>query len=108
LNDQERREKKLYELAKYIVHYADGQNVEIPLYEDIDIANYRQKTPLALPGAQIAWTRKFDTSDELAVAYGKQWNNPRPNVLIQSVDMVYGKDRRGVPALLAITAASSQ
>ena len=108
LSEQEQREKKRYEMLKYIVHYADGQTVEVPIYEDVDIANYRQKTPRALPNAQIAWTRKFDTGDESAVAYSKQWNNPRPNVEISSVDMAYGKDRRGVPALLALTAATAQ
>jgi hypothetical protein len=27
-------------------------------------------------------------------------------VAIQSIDLLYGKDRRGVPALLALTAAT--
>ena len=108
LNEQDRREKKRYEMLKYVIHYADGQTVEVPIYEDVDIADYRQKTPLALPGAQFAWTRKFDNSEDSAVAYSKQWNNPRPNVEIRSVDVVYGKDRRGVPALLALSAATAQ
>ena len=107
-NDQEVREKKQYELFKYIVHYADGQTAEIPVYEDIDVANYRQSTPTAISGAQIAWTRKFDTSEERAVAYSKQWTNPRPTEEIRTIDLVYGKDRRAVPALLAITAANAQ
>ncbi len=42
------------------------------------------------------------------MAYVKQWNNPRPDVPITSLDLVYGKDRRGVPALLAVTAATVQ
>lgn len=105
LNDQERREKRRYELFKYLVHYADGQRVEVPVYQDIDVANYRQAVPAALPGAQLAWVRKYDNSEERAVAYSMQWNNPRPNLEISSIDLVYGKDRRAIPALLAITAA---
>ena len=108
LNDQEKRERKQYELFKYVVHYADGQTLEIPQYQDSDVANFTQTAPAALPGAQIAWTRKYENGTESAVAYSKQWNNPRPNVAIASVDVVYGKDKRGVPALLAITAASAQ
>jgi hypothetical protein len=50
---------------------------------------------------------KYEGSNESAVAYAKQWNNPRPDVAIKSVDMVYGADRRGVPVLLAITAATA-
>jgi hypothetical protein len=26
----------------------------------------------------------------------KQWNNPRPDVVINSIDMTYGADKRGV------------
>ena len=35
-----------------------------------------------------------NNSDEHAVAYSKQWNNPRPNVTIEAIDLVYGKDKR--------------
>lgn len=41
-----------------------------------------------------------------AAAYSQQWTNPHPDVVIDSVDLVYGPDRRGEPALLAITAAA--
>ncbi len=76
---------------------------------EVDVDHFAQREPKAIPGAQIAWTAKFDNSDESAVVYAKQWNNPRPGVEIQSVDLVYGKDKdRGVPALIAVTAASAQ
>ena len=42
-----------------------------------------------------------------AVAYSKQWDNPRRDVAIKSIAMVYGPQRRGVPVLLAVTAASA-
>jgi beta-galactosidase len=50
---------------------------------------------------------KYEGSNESAVAYSKQWNNPRPDVAIKSIDMTYGPDKRGVPVLLAITAATA-
>ena len=53
----------------------------------------------------MAWSSKFAGSEDFAVAYSMQWNNPRPEVEIKTIDLVYGKDRRGVPALLALTAA---
>lgn len=75
-----------------------GQSVELP--------SVAQREPRAIPGAQIAWTAKFEGSDESAVVYAKQWNNPRGGVDIQSVDLVYGKDKDcGVPVLLSVTAA---
>ena len=57
--------------------------------------------------AQIAWVKSYGDGTS-AVAYSMQWNNPRPGVAIRSIDFAYGKDRRGVPALLAITAANAR
>ena len=42
---------------------------------------------------------------KFAVAYSMQWNNPHPELEIKSIDLVFGPDRRAIPALLAITAA---
>lgn len=94
-------------MARYLVHYADGQTATIPLVSELDLDDYRQKTPAPLPGAQIAWTHLYEGTGLFAVAYSKQWNNPRPNIAIQSIDLFYGPDRRGVPVLLALTAATS-
>jgi hypothetical protein len=107
MNDREREERKRFELCRYVVHYADGQAIEVPVFAEMDIDHFTQREPKAIPGAQVAWTAKFDDSEESAVAYAKQWNNPRSGIEIKSVDMVYGKDKdRGVPALLAVTAAT--
>jgi len=104
-NSDEVKRGRKYEMAKYVVHYADGQTADIPVYAEIDVEDYRQKTLMPLPGAQIAWTKAYPGSDQTAVAYSQQWDNPRPSVPIQSIDLVYGADRRGIPALLAITTA---
>jgi len=96
------------ELAKYIVHYADGKTEEIPVFSEINVDHYKQKSPAALPGAQIAWVRPFEGTDQSAVAYSMQWNNPRPGVEIQSIDLVSGAAKVGVPALLSITAATAK
>lgn len=106
-NERERGENKKYEMARYIVTYADGKTEIIPLYAEIDLEDYRQKVPMPLPGAQLGWTRPYEGGDLSATAYVKQWNNPRPTVEIKSIDLVYGPDRRGVPVLLALTAATT-
>lgn len=107
MNDNDRRDKKTYDMFKYVVNYADGQKEEIPIRAELDIENYLQKTPAAIPGAQTAWVRPYENSDETAVAYSKQWNNPRPDVVITSVDMIAVDPARGVPVLLALTAATA-
>ncbi len=105
-NDQEAREKKEYEIARYVVHYADGKDEPIPIRAEVDVDDYHQKAPGGLPGAQLAWTRPYPGTGESAVAYSKQWDNPRPDVEIRSVDVIPGGARaRGTLALIAISAA---
>ena len=107
-DDRQRREKARLELFRYIIHYADGGTEDVPVRSEIDIEHYVQEEPRMIPGAQIAWTAPFEGGREKAVAYSMQWNNPRPGVEIASVDMVHGEGRRGVPVLLAITAATAR
>lgn len=107
-NDQERREKKRLELFHYTIHYTDGKTEQIPVYAEIDIEHYKQEGgPMAVPGAQIAWARQYPGTSFWAVAYSQQWNNPRPDATISTIDVEYPPERRGVPAVLAITAASA-
>ena len=109
LNDNDRRQKKSYVMFKYVVNYADGQKAEVPVRSELDIENYVQKSPATtIPGAQTAWIRPYENSDEQAVAYAKQWNNPRPDVMITSVDMIPVDTQRGIPVLLALTAAQAE
>jgi beta-galactosidase len=104
-NQQEVKQDARYEMLRYVVTYADGGTESIPIYAEIDIEHYVQKSPAAIPGAQIAWVRPYEGTDLSAVAYSKQWNNPHPEKEIKTLDVVYGAQRRGVPAVLAITAA---
>ncbi len=105
VQDWERRERKRFEVCRYVVHYADGRTENVPIYLDEDIADFKQREPKPIPGAQIAWTRPYAGTEFSAVLYHKQWTNPRPDSEIASIDLVYGPDRRTVPALIAVTAA---
>jgi len=102
------REGRFFELAKYVVRYADGEAVEVPIFSERDIDHYAQQTPAVVAGSQIAWMKKFEGADETAVAYMAQWNNPRPGVAIATVDLLPGADNAGVPVLLALTAAQAE
>lgn len=93
-------------VAQYVVHYADGQTAVVPVLAGVNVANYRVKEPQSLPGAQLAWAKQYTGTDEWAAAYAQQWNNPRPDVAIASIDLTYPDgERHGVPALLAISTA---
>lgn len=106
VQDWERRESKRFEVCRYVVRYADGQTADVPICLSEDIEDFKQREPKAIPGAQIAWMKPYPGTEFSAVVYAKQWNNPRPDAAIASVDLIYGKDRRAVPALIAITAAA--
>jgi hypothetical protein len=106
-NPNEIKVNKKQEIADYVIHYADGKDEKIPIYSEISMDNYKQKgDPIAVPGAQIAWSSPY-ADGTTAVAYSMQWTNPRPDVVINSIDLVQGPDRVGIPALLAITAANA-
>ena len=107
-NNDEIKQGKKPEMADYVIHYADGTTEKAPVYSEISVDDYKQAAPAALPGAQIAWTKPYGTTGQSAVAYSMQWNNPHPDKVIATIDFVYGPDRRGVPALLAVTAAKAQ
>ena len=98
-----------FELARYVVHYVDGKTENIPVYSEINVENYKQKAPaLPISGAQLAWSSPFAGSDQATAAYSMQWNNPHPDVVIKSIDLVYGAQKGGVPSLIAISAATAQ
>lgn len=109
LNNQEKKEGKQLELARYVIHYADGQTAVVPVYSEQNVENYRQEIePQPLPGARVAWSHPYESGGGYAVAYQQQWNNPRPEAEIDHIDLLAGKDKSGVPAVLAVTAATAR
>jgi beta-galactosidase len=107
INEQERKQGTKQEILRYIVHYADGREEIVPVLSEINVDDYKVKQPQGLSGAQLAWTRPYEGTEFQAAAYAQQWNNPRPEVQIQSIDVLPGTSRYGTVALLAITAASA-
>jgi len=109
MNDR-RRPFKLPEVARYVIHYADGQNTEVPVVLERDVAHWLQDEAAPLPGAAVAWSAPLEGLEgKVAVLYSMKITNPRPDAEISSIDIVLGKDDKGnpsnraVPALLAIT-----
>jgi len=107
-NGDDIKNGKNYEMAAYIVHYADATTARVPVLAEVNVDSYHQTGEAApLAGAQIAWSAPYAGGKEVAVAYSQQWTNPRPDVAIQSVDFVRGADNRGPVSLLAISAATA-
>ena len=107
LNDQERKAGKRLEIGRYLVAFADGKTVEVPIIAEADVEDWRQTAPAALPEAQLAWSGLYAGTKVSAAVWSRQWTNPRPAVAITSVTLAAGPDKRGVPVLIALTAASA-
>jgi beta-galactosidase len=105
-DEQQRKEGKRFEMARYLITWADGKTETVPVVAEVDIDDWRQATPAALPRAQLAWSHRYDGGKTSAAVWSMQWTNPRPDIEIASVTLAYGPDRRGVPVLIALTAAS--
>jgi beta-galactosidase len=117
LNERERSrigssqdEFKLPQAARYVIHYADGQSVEVPVILEKHADHWLQKAPTDLEGAAAGWQARLSDKDEnFATIYSMKVNNPVSGVEITSIDFLPGIDDRGntanraVPAVLAIT-----
>lgn len=95
---------------KYVVRWADGQSHEVPVLYGLGARDYRQESPQGLRDAGLAWAAAFPGDDaRSAVLFQLQWDNPRPDVAIEAVEMAYDDrigNRHGSPVLLAVTAAT--
>jgi hypothetical protein len=110
-NDPRRRKRagERPALFRYVVHYADGGTVNIPVRWKQEIGPWLTKEPEELPNAALAWVGAAPKSrkDERLAVYVMQWTNPRPEVAVKHVD-IQGIDggKWGAPAVFAITLAT--
>jgi beta-galactosidase len=107
--DDRGRTRPPLELFRYVVHYADGQTADVPVFWRQGVAGWLDADPRPLIDAAVAWAAPFagDDSGAKAVLYAMQWTNPRPDEPITHINVTLGPDgeKHGAPAVLAITAA---
>jgi hypothetical protein len=103
------KESNGVEIARFIIHYADGKSSERPIRYGHDVQNFVWLTPSdleELPGAVRAWEGTngltVQTRARLRL-YKSVWENPRPNIAIATLDYV-SKLTACSPFLIAITA----
>jgi hypothetical protein len=101
----------------YVVHYADGSSVEVPVRYERGVGNFLSSQPAGVAEASVAWAAPFPNDPEKkdpprqAVVYQMMWKNPRPGDAIQSVDLKYDEkagNQYGAPVLLGITAGMAE
>ena len=96
---------------QYVVHYTDGETVAVPVRYGEEVASWFAVEPEPLPGASIAWSAPLSDASggERAVVYSMQWDNPRPEATIASIDIVsVDSGKWGAPAVFAVTAGSTR
>ncbi|UCH34168.1 MAG: family 20 glycosylhydrolase [Armatimonadota bacterium] len=89
------------DVGHYIVRYADGGEERIPLVYQSTIADFNSQ--VGFVQARALW-RGRTASGALATLGVLRWDNPRPEVEIESLDFV-SAERQVRPALLAVTLA---
>src|SRR5262249_17866135 len=95
-------------VGHYVIHYADGGQTEIAIRHGRDVRDY-WRFPTGIPddpSLTVAWTgSSVDSRLQHATTrlYKQTWENPRPEVLIQTLDFVHARTH-ATPVLVAITA----
>ena len=85
-----RRPFVLPTVANYVVHYTDGQAVKIPVVLERHVDHWLQAEPRPLPEATIGWDAPLEGAEagERATLYSMKASNPRPDVAVQSIDVL--------------------
>jgi hypothetical protein len=96
------------QIGSYTIHYADGQTNEIPIVYGEDVRDWWAYNGLAkeTKRATVAWSGKNKATQANGLGlqlFRRAWENPRPEVVIDSIDFE-GSKARSIPFLIAITA----
>ena len=106
----DRREFTFPEVMRYTIRYEDGESVEVPVVLETHIDHWLHDNPQAMPGALVGWRhRSEETGERYAVLYSMDFENPRPEATIRSIDVSLAEgNHRAVPAVLAISVGRRQ
>jgi hypothetical protein len=85
-------------IGGYVVNYADGSRVSIPIRYGQDVVDWWTVDDGSSPAAQthLAWVGSNGAAGHRPIRlFLKSWTNPRPQVEISSVDMMTGSQSPG-------------
>jgi len=89
------------EVARYVVKFADGQTVDVPLVYGADLRSHNQSSNFP-SRSTVAWSGTNAAHQALRL-FKMTWENPRPEVPIESLDFI-SQMPAAAPFVLAITA----
>ncbi len=94
------------QLGRYVVHYSNGQQGEIPLVQGRDLADWWEQANEQGKPLVVAWTGTNSASQREGRhirLFKTSWPNPQPDLAVRSIDFE-AMDKVGSPFLVAITA----
>ena len=78
------------EVARFTVHYADGETAVIPVRYNQEIRDWMHGTTGGENAPRPAWSGDINPSpneDQVVYLHRISWDNPRPDVVVESVDL---------------------
>ncbi len=95
-------------IGHYLIHYAGGEQLQIAIVCGDNIRDwwFDPQSAETTANAVVAWTGKIVTLkklDQVVRLYKFTWENPKPDLLIESSDFV-SLNTQSSPFLIAITA----
>lgn len=85
---------------KYVIHYADGKSLDILTVNGLTIGDWWISGDL--PGAKLGFSRIHRQGKEVGL-FIMEWANPRPEVPIESVDVVAPAGKDSISMVTAIS-----
>jgi WD40 repeat protein/predicted Ser/Thr protein kinase len=97
-------------VGRYVAHYADGQEMEIPLRygQQVRDSLFMRPTPTYASEALTVWQTPYDeVPNAMLRLFRFTWTNPRPEVELKDVDFISALSG-SAPFLIAITVEQPQ
>ena len=88
-------------MGRYVIQYADGTTVEVPLKQGVHIDDWTRVSRGSLKEASVAWMGSNSEHSQVGL-YVMPWQNPYPDREIVAID--FESEGTAVPILIAITA----
>jgi len=98
-------------IGSYTIRYADGTSETIPIVNSQDVTDWYKYPFSKAPGkGKVAWEGANDDAkryDATLWLFMSSWKNPRPTLVVKSIDLASTMDTVCAPFCVAITASES-
>jgi len=94
-------------IGSYVIHYADGEAVEIPIVTGQALLNWFTEPAQSEKSLTVAWVGESAQSrrrGKKVRLYKSTWQNPKPDAIVSSLDFNSLRPESPWPFLVALTA----